>query len=896
MRTILEDLHAESGPPVEPRPAPGVPGGLPRAVELGIAAGLLLITAPILALAALAIVLTSRGPALFRQERMGRGGRRFLLLKLRTMRVAPPGLQVTAKDDPRTTPLGRFLRRAKLDELPQLWNVLRGDMSLVGPRPEVPRYVDLANPIWQQVLSVRPGVTDPSTLRLFDEEEVLARVKGDRDKYYREKLLPLKLQECLSYLEHRSWRSDISTLLQTILDLPVLSWPSSASVSSVAAIAGIGRAGEAGGPAADRRFRTRHLLIRTIQFSMDLGVLAAAFAGSYLLRFDFLVPGPELDNAARQLPMVVLLQFGALILAGAHRSIWRYVGLWEAGTILLGTISAALPILILRLALPVRFAVWRVPLSIIVIDSMLAFCGVLSLRLARRVLFEYREKRSRSSRAVGAARERALLVGAGRAGVLAAREIQSQDDLDLDVRGFVDDDPTKAGAEIQGFRVLGTTNDLPRLVQELKIDQVVITIARITRPNVLRIIDICRRIRVKLRVIPGLFEILQGKVQTTRLRIVQVEDLLAREPVQLDEKLIGHFLAGKTVMVTGAGGSIGSELARQVARVQPARLLLVERAEAALFEIDQDVHRIFPGVSVVPLVADVGDENRVRAIFAEHRPQVVFHAAAHKHVPMMESHPEEAIRNNVLATRLLGEMAAQFGVEAFVLISTDKAVRPTSVMGASKRLAEIVVQDLAFRHAGRFLAVRFGNVIGSAGSVIPIFRDQIRRGGPVTVTHPEMRRYFMTVREAATLVLQAGAMGDGGEIFVLDMGDPVKILDLAVAMINLSGLKPFEDMDIVFTGLRPGEKLFEELQLSGEEIAKTRHPKIFTGKLMGYSPERVQWAVSRLTKHVREGDPEAIRRFLNVFLPEAQLAVRGEAIEQPPRLEPPASWLATPEA
>ncbi len=620
--------------------------------------------------------------------------------------------------------------------------------------------------------------------------------------------------------------------------------------------------------------------LRLVQRALDIGVLITAFVGAYLLRFDFRVSSDEIADGLRQLPVVVLIQVSVLGLAGVYRFIWRYVGFRESRTILIATVVSTLPTLVLRLGLPDALGRWRVPLSIIVIDAMLAFLGVLGMRLLRRALFEYREKRSRSSQAVGVPKSRALLVGAGRAGVLAAHEIFAQDDMGLEVEGFVDDDPVKRGAQIQGFRVLGTIDDLPRLVRERRIDQVVITIARITRPKILRIIEICRQIPVKLRVVPGLYEILQGKVQTTRIRIVQVEDLLAREPAQLDEKQIGLFLAGKTVMVTGAGGSIGSELSRQIARFKPARLLLVERAESALFEIEQDVLRIFPGVPVVPVVADIGEEHRVRAIFAEHRPQVVLHAAAHKHVPMMETHPQEAIKNNLLATRLLGETAGEFGVEAFVFISTDKAVNPTSVMGASKRMAEIVVQDLASRYAGRFLAVRFGNVIGSAGSVVPTFREQIRRGGPVTVTHPDMRRYFMTVREAAQLVLQAGAMGEGGEIFVLDMGEPIRILDLAVAMITLTGLKPFEDMDIVFTGLRPGEKLFEELELSGEDIAKTRHPKIFIGKLAAYSPERVQWALSRLTSLVREGDAQAIRRFLNAFLPEAKLAVREEAAEE----------------
>jgi FlaA1/EpsC-like NDP-sugar epimerase len=794
--------------------------------------------------------------------------------------------------------VGRVLRRAKLDELPQLWNVLRGDMSLVGPRPEVPKYVDLENPLWRKVLAVRPGVTDPSTLRLFDEEVVLARVKGDRDTFYREQLLPLKLRECLSYLEGRTWKSDFKTLLQTSLDLPVLSWPASSGVwdpSTPDADTGDVSARGAVASAARRRRTGARLAGRPMQFVLDGSVLVAAFMGAYLLRFDFTVPPDELVNALHQLPVVVLVQFAVLAAMGVYRFIWRYVGFREARTILLASVSSVLPVLALRLGLPDALAQWRAPISVIVIDGMLAFLGVLGLRLARRALFEYRQKRSRSSGAVGATRSRALLVGAGAAGVLAAREILARDDMGLEVQGFVDDDPEKTGAQIQGFRVLGTTADLPRLVRDLRIDQVVITIARITRPRILHIIDICRKMPVKLRIVPGLYEILQGKVQTTRIRIVQVEELLAREPVHLDEKEIGLFLAGKTVMVTGAGGSIGSELSRQVARFRPSRLLLVERAESALFEIEQDILRIFPGVPVVPILADIGEVQLVRAIFAEHHPQVVLHAAAHKHVPMMESHPEEAIKNNLLATRLLGETAGQFGAEAFVLISTDKAVRPTSVMGASKRMAEVMVQDLAFRYSGRFLAVRFGNVIGSAGSVVPIFREQIRRGGPVTVTHPDMRRYFMTVREAATLVLQAGAMGDGGEIFVLDMGEPIRVLDLAIAMITLTGLKPFDDMDIVFTGLRPGEKLFEELELSGEDIAKTRHPKIFIGRLARYAPERVQWALSRLAKLARDGEGEAIRRFLNAFLPEAQLGVRSEAIERPPQLELPVSRRATPD-
>jgi FlaA1/EpsC-like NDP-sugar epimerase len=492
------------------------------------------------------------------------------------------------------------------------------------------------------------------------------------------------------------------------------------------------------------------------------------------------------------------------------------------------------------------------------------------MRVARRIAYE--QERREDVYESTSARRRVLLLGAGQAGVLAAREIQGRGDLDIEIHGFVDDDPRKQGALIHGVPVLGTSSDLPKLVAENRIQDIVITIAQISRREILRMMEICRKIGVNVRIIPGLYEILQGNVRVTRIRDVEIEDLLGRERVYLEEDELARFVAGKRVVVTGAGGSIGSELARQVARFGPSSLILLERAEFVLFDIDKELRRLHPELRIVPVVADVGDEPWIRTVFATHNPQVVFHAAAHKHVPMMESNPSEAIKNNIIGTRVIAEVAANTGVEAFVMISTDKAVRPTSVMGASKRVAELIVQDLARRSSTRFVAVRFGNVMGSAGSVIPIFREQIQRGGPVTVTDPEMKRYFMTIPEAAQLVMQAGAMGRGGEIFILDMGHPVRILDLAVAMINLSGLRPFEDIEIAFTGLRPGEKLFEELELDGEGISKTRHPKIFIGLIAPYPEGVVDQALVELQRLARTGDSIAIREYLNDFLPEATLA------------------------
>jgi FlaA1/EpsC-like NDP-sugar epimerase len=465
-----------------------------------------------------------------------------------------------------------------------------------------------------------------------------------------------------------------------------------------------------------------------------------------------------------------------------------------------------------------------------------------------------------------------LLIGAGQAGVLAAREIHGRGDTGLVIKGFIDDDPQKQGSVIYGVKVLGTTEDMPWLVRTQGIDHVVITIAAASRNEIRRIVKLCELIPVKVQIIPGLYEILQGNVEVSRIRDVEIEDLLGREPVRLDEEDMSRFLAGKAVMVTGAGGSIGSELARQTARFHPSSLLLVERAEFALFNIDRELRERWPEISIVPLVADVSNEARLRAIFETHRPQVVLHAAAHKHVPLMEHNEAEAVKNNVLATHRIGELAGEFGVQAFVMISTDKAVRPASIMGASKRVAELVVQDLDRRYQTRYVAVRFGNVIGSAGSVIPIFREQIRNGGPVTVTHPDMMRYFMTIPEAAQLVLQAGAMGEGGEIFVLDMGQPVKILDLAKDTITLSGLKPFEDIDIVFTGIRAGEKLFEELQVRDECLTKTRHPKIYIGKIAAYPEQDVRRALERLAFLCENERDSEVREYLGDLLPEARLS------------------------
>jgi FlaA1/EpsC-like NDP-sugar epimerase len=608
---------------------------------------------------------------------------------------------------------------------------------------------------------------------------------------------------------------------------------------------------------------------RPLQYVLDLAILSAAFVLAYLTRFEFHLDGVHSALLLRQLPVALVFQLSALLLTGVHAFIWRYVGLSEARVFLRAAVFSTVPLVALRLLLPESLQDFRIPLSVILIDAVLGFGGVLSLRVLRRVLWERWEREARRSPA--ADRKRVLLVGAGRAGMLALKELQGRGDSDLDVRGFIDDDPGKLDSVILGVRVHGTTSDLPGLVRRLSIDEIVITIAQAPRKDIRKIVAICESIPVKVRIMPGVWEILQGNVQVSAIRDVEIEDLLGRDPVRLDEGELRKFLLGRTVMVTGAGGSIGSELARQVARLGPRQLLLVERAEFALFDVDREIRRLAPNLPVFALVADVGEAPRMEEIFRRFRPQIVLHAAAHKHVPLMEENPTEAIRNNVLATAVLGRIAGESGAEVFVLISTDKAVRPTSIMGASKRVAEMVVQGLEGRHATRFLAVRFGNVLGSAGSVIPIFREQIRRGGPVTITHPEMVRFFMTIPEASQLVLQASSMGRGGEIFVLDMGEPVRILDLARDMIQLSGLKPGEDIEITVTGVRPGEKLYEEVATHEEGVTQTAHPKIFRGRILPVSADTVSTALERLTALVNSANEGGIRDCLAGLILDSQL-------------------------
>ena len=584
---------------------------------------------------------------------------------------------------------------------------------------------------------------------------------------------------------------------------------------------------------------------------LDLLIITVSGFLALYIRFDFSFSRMDMtyvDYEMYYLPLNLILTIIIFILFKLYRSVWRFASTTE----LLNVIGACSGSILVQIILMSIFKM-RMPVSYYLMKYVILIAGIGSLRFTYRILRMFQEKRIGGH---GDSRKKTMVVGAGEAGAMIIKEFQNSRYLDQKVCCVIDDNEGKQGKYLRGVQIMGRREDIPRLAHELNIDEIVVAIPSAPHSEVKAILQICQETGCELKVLPGLYQMINGEVSVSKLRRVEIEDLLGREPIKLQVESVMGYVAGKTVLVTGGGGSIGSELCRQIAAHEPKRLIIVDIYENNAYDIQQELKRKYPELDLVVLIASVRNTHRINSIFETYRPEVVYHAAAHKHVPLMEDSPNEAIKNNVFGTYKTAQAADRYGVRRFVLISTDKAVNPTNVMGASKRICEMIIQMMNNRSKTDFVAVRFGNVLGSNGSVIPLFKKQIEQGGPVTVTHPDIIRYFMTIPEAVSLVLQAGAIAKGGEIFVLDMGEPVKILDLAKNLIRLSGLKPFEDIDIQFTGLRPGEKLYEELLMSEEGLQETENKLIHIGKPIEFDEEKFLRQLSELNDMANDDSDE----------------------------------------
>ena len=596
----------------------------------------------------------------------------------------------------------------------------------------------------------------------------------------------------------------------------------------------------------------------------DIPLVAAAAFGAFALRFDWFA----WSYRGEMLPFVLAallvkpLVFHAF---GMYRRFWAYASVQDMVAVFLATSAASV---VMTLFVTVGLLSHQLPefsRSVLIIDWVLTLLMVGGLRMSIRIIFDANNALRNGGPSSKRPARRILLIGAGQAGAIVVREMQKNPHLGMTPVGFLDDDRRKVGKRIYGVPVLASVEGLEQVVQSIDVDEVIIAMPRATGPVLRAIAERCRLLGVTSRIVPGMFELIDGKLSVSRLRNVEIVDLLQR-PHLVGAAGAAQYLAGQTVLVTGAGGSIGLELCRQVAYASPALLVIVGHGENSIYEAHQQLRTAFPAVRVQPVIVDVRDADRLRRIFLRFRPGVVFHAAAHKHVPLMEDNPEEAISNNVVGTRNVVDAAIASGTPRLVLISTDKAVSPSSIMGASKRVAEEIVRRAAASQGRSFVVVRFGNVLGSRGSVVPLFKQQIERGGPITITHPDMKRFFMTIPEAVDLVLQAGGMGSGGELFVLNMGEPVRIVDLATDLIKLSGLSPDEVL-IEFSGLRPGEKLSESLWEEGAVVQQTANPDVLQVTEPASAEADLALAIASLVHASRVDDPALLARAFSRWMP-----------------------------
>ncbi len=923
LKDDLKDEKKKKPENGQTKTAPVDGGRMKRLLDVVLSALGLVLFAPLLALLAVLVKCTSRGPVFFRQERIGRGFKPFRIYKLRTMRLGAEGqgLGVTFKGDNRITGAGRFLRKYKLDELPQLFNVLMGDMSMVGPRPEIRKYVEMFREDFRTLLAVRPGITDPASVRYLEEESM--PLTAASEDIYINRILPEKIRLSKDYIREKSVIKDIGIIFGTVFK----SW-GRAGLNAGAAAGTRGKTVKSGPgePVALYRF-VRHIIIEHRQFMFAMILVLQALLANYLafvLRFEAILPPVNLGQFLAYLPFLLAIRLFFHVYAGLYKNLWRYADIKDLVDIVWTSAAGEVFFAVIVMFL---FGNAGYPRTIYVLDFMLFVAISGGTRLLIRIFNEYMKTEP--------SLKKVLIVGAGDGGELVVRQMKGNKDSShrYEPVGFIDDKKHMKGLSIHGVPILGAHDSLPEMIRKYRPEEVLVSTP--CDPQRLKTIyELCKPHDVHVKKLPALDEILNGDVSiapkighllisaglitekqlleafslqkaeggrlgeklmkmgliseknlvtalkkqysSSRMKPLSLEDLLHREPVRADIRSVREFIEGKTVFVTGAGGSIGSELCRQIMKYCPQDLVLFDRYENSLFHIDRELRGCGGNGHdghLSTVIGDIQDARYLEHLFSKHRPEVIFHAAAYKHVPLMEFNPVEAVKNNVLGTRNLLQAADRFNAERFVAISTDKAVNPTSIMGATKRIAEFLTIGMNRTSSARFSVVRFGNVLGTNGSVVPIFKEQLRKGGPLTVTHPEIKRFFMLVPEAMQLVLIAGSAGHGGEIFVLDMGEPVKILDLAENFIRLSGLVPHKEIKIEFSGLRPGEKLYEELFDSEEKVLPTFHEKLRMAVSAIPSAEELAAAVGEFEEAVRDLSAESAVAGIRKIVPNFQSAL-----------------------
>ena len=780
-----------------------------RFIDILVALCGLILCLPLFVMIAVLIKLDSPGPIFFTQRRTGKGFRTFDIYKFRSMvqDASNKGGGLTIGRDSRVTRIGTFLREYKLDELPQLINVLKGEMSLVGPRPELPRYVEQFRDEYSIVLTVRPGLTDLASLRYINESKLLGKFDSPEEEYLKN-ILPQKIRMAIMYIEHASLTFDMAILVQTFFNI----FGVRVDIFKFHKQPHDGNDHTFGFIATSKKW----ILIcrRPLVITLDLLLIILANYLAFWLRFDGQIPDEEYSLFLQTLPWLLLIRGVIFSLFRLNEGLWRYTSVWDLQCILIGVSTSTL---IFYAVVHWGFGFISYPRSIFIVDSILLIGFLSGIRLPKRL---YREG------ILGNQKKRVLIIGAGDSGEMIVREMKGDPLNQYKPIGFVDDDPSIVGQRIHGVKVLGPQHNIGEIIDVYNPNEVWVAHPGNHPAAVREIIKSMDSFKGPIKTLPNRRDLMNGKFMISQIRPLAIEDLLERPPIEQKSQGVRHLISGKRIMVTGAGGTIGSELCRQIVEFDPQGLILYERYENNLFAISNELaDRKYPFL-LKSVIGDVTDRPRVLNTLKEFRPHIIFHAAAHKHVPLMESNPGEALKNNVLGSRVMAEAAEQCGVDRFVLISTDKAVNPSSVMGATKRIAELMIQEMAHRSRTCYLTVRFGNVLGSNGSVVPRFQEQIKAGGPVTVTHPEVRRYFMLISEAVHLVLQSATLGERGAIYVLDMGEQIKLIDLAHNLIRLSGFVPERDIPITFVGLRPGEKIEEELVGDGERVEPSSIAKI----------------------------------------------------------------------